>query len=196
MGEDEERHDDDERDDDERDDEVDDQEAAELDAIRSDPAKAKTTIQALHAEAAEFRRKLRKAEADLEKREREGLTEQERAVAEAEIRGRQAAEAEHGRRLLEAQLRAAGAGKLQDPGDAIRYLDVAALLEDEADERELEKAIEKLVEEKPYLAVANGAGDGKRVGVQSQGARTAPGGTKSTDADGSTWLRKAARKSD
>jgi hypothetical protein len=168
---------------------------AELEQIRTDPLAAKRTIAALHAEAAEFRRKLRKAESELEHVKTEGLSEQERAVAEAELRGRQTADAEHGRKLLEAQLRAAAAGKLQDPADAIRYLDVGALLEDDADERELEKRVAKLVEEKPYLAANGGAGgDGKRVGVQSQGARTAPGGTKETDGDSSAWLRKAVRK--
>jgi hypothetical protein len=175
---------------------TDDDDDTELEAIRSDPAAAKKTIAALHAEAAEFRRKLRKAEVELERARTEGLGEQERAVAEAELRGRQTAEAEHGRRLLEAELRAAAAGKLQDPGDAIRYLDLEGLLEDDVDERELAKRVEKLVEEKPYLAVAkDDSGGGKRVGVQSQGARTAPGGTKDADGDGSAWLRKAARKS-
>jgi hypothetical protein len=188
---DDEQHDEEQHEDEQEDEQEDDE---ELEAIRSDPAAAKKTIAALHAEAAEFRRKLRKAEADLERAKTEGLSEQERAVAEAELRGRQAAEAEAGRRLLEAELRAAAAGKLQDAGDALRYLDLDALLEAEPDERELAKAVDKLVEEKPYLAVVTKDEGGRRVGVQSQGARTKPGGTKDTDADGSAWLRKAARR--
>lgn len=194
MADDDQRHDDDEQhddDDEQHDDDVD----AELEAIRSDPAAAKKTIAALHAEAADFRRKLRKAEVELEKARTEGLSEQERAVAEAELRGRQAAEAESGRRLLEAQVLAAGAGKLRDPADAVRYLDLDGLLELDEDDRDLEKRVAKLVDEKPYLGLSdNGDSSGRRVGVQSQGARTKPGETKSADADGSAWLRKAARR--
>jgi hypothetical protein len=177
------------------DDETTEDDEEELEAIRADPATAKKTIAALSTEAGDYRRKLRKAELELERVQTEGLSEQERVVAEAELRGRQAAEAEHGRRLLEAQLRAAAAGKLQDPADALRYLDLEALLDEELDDRELAKRVDRLVVEKPYLAVANGDAGGKRVGVRSQGARTAPGGTKEADADGSAWLRKAARKS-
>jgi len=183
------QHDDDQHDDDQRDDAADD----ELEAIKSDPALAARTIKALKGEAAETRRKLRKAEQDLEKAKTEGLSEKERELAEAEQRGRAAALAEHGRRLLEAQVLAAAAGKLQDPGDAVRYLDLEGLLELDEDERDLGKRIDKLVDEKPYLGVvANG--DRGKVGVQSQGARTAPGGTKAADSDGSAWLRKAAKR--
>jgi hypothetical protein len=191
---DDEQHDDETTEDDQHDDETTEDDEEELEAIRSDPASARKTIKALSTEAGDYRRKLRKAELELERARTEGLSEQERAVAEAELRGRQEASAEHGRKLLEAQLRAAAAGKLQDPGDALRYLDLEALLDEELDDRELAKRVDRLVEDKPYLAVANGD-EGKRVGVRSQGARTAPGGTKEADADGSAWLRKAARKS-
>jgi hypothetical protein len=191
---DDEQHDDETTEDDQHDDETTEDDEEELEAIRSDPASARKTIKALSTEAGDYRRKLRKAELELERARTEGLSEQERAVAEAELRGRQEASAEHGRKLLEAQLRAAAAGKLQDPADALRYLDLEALLDEELDDRELAKRVDRLVEDKPYLAVANGD-EGKRVGVRSQGARTAPGGTKEADADGSAWLRKAARKS-
>src|SRR4029450_9539921 len=128
-----------------------------------------------------------KAEQDLERAKTEGLSEKERELAEAEQRGRTAALAESGRRLLEAQVLAAAAGKLQDPADAIRYLDLDAMLELDADERELPTAIDNPVEDKPYLGVADNGGTGRKTGVQSQGARTAPGGTKTSDADGNEW---------
>jgi hypothetical protein len=168
----------------------------ELEAIRTDPAAARKTMDALKTEAGDYRRRLRKAELELEQLKRASLSDQERAVAEAEARGRQTAEAEHGRRLLEAELRAAAAGKLRDPADALRYLELDDLLELDDGERELElgKRVDELVATKSYLAAANGdAGDG-RVGVRSQGARTSPGGAKSADVDGSAWLRKAARR--
>jgi hypothetical protein len=183
------QHDDDQQDDDQRDD---DQQDDELELIRNDPAGARKTITALRGEAMEARRRLRKLEGELERLKREGLSEQERAVAEAEARGREQALAEAGTKLLEAQVRAAAAGKLRDPDDAVRYLDLRELVELDEDERELGKRIDKLVEAKPYLGADNG--ERPRVGARSQGARTAPGGTKQTDADGSAWLRKAARR--
>lgn len=169
----------------------------ELEAIRTDPAAAHKTIEALKAEAADYRRRLRTTETERDELKRNGLSDQERAVAEAEARGRAAADVEHGRRLLEAEIRAAAAGKLQDPADAIRYLDLEALLE--LDERhrgaDLEKAIAKLLEDKAYLAVPNGDGpppSTRGVRRSSQGARSQPGGGTSADADGSAWLRQAA----
>jgi hypothetical protein len=164
----------------------------ELESIRSDPAGAHKTIAALKAEAADYRRRLRQAESERDDAKTASMSEQERAVAEAEKRGRQAAEAEHGRRLLEAQIRAAAAGKLRDPDDAIRYLDVDKLLELDERDRDLDKAVATLIEQKSYLA-ADTNGATPTTGVRSQGARTQPGGTRAADSDGSEWLRKAAR---
>jgi hypothetical protein len=168
-----------------------------IDEIRSDPAAAHRRMLGLQSEAGDYRRRLRDVERERDELKRAGLDDQERAVAEAEARGRQAAEEAYGRRTLEAEIRAAAAGKLQDPGDAIRYLDVAALLEldDERDrERELGKAIDKLVDDKPYLAVTNGDGPAPTRGVprSSQGARSRAGGGTSADQDGNAWMRKAA----
>jgi hypothetical protein len=197
MADDDRQHDDDQHDDDRQDDRGDDRQDDdrddELELIRTDPEGAKRTIEQLRRENVEHRRKLRKAEQDLERAKTEGLSEKERELAEAEQRGRAAAAAEHGRRLLEAQVLAAAAGKLQDPDDAVRYLDLEGLLELDEDDRELDKRIDRLVDEKPYLGVSDN-GAGRKVGVQSQGARTKPGGTKDTDVDGSAWLRKAARR--
>jgi hypothetical protein len=164
---------------------------AELEAIRSDPAAAKQTIESLKSEAAEYRRKLRKAEHELERTRTESLSDHERAVAEAEQRGRAAADAEHGRKLLEAQVLAAAAGKLRDPQDAIRYLNLEELLELDEGDRKIGDRIAELVKEKDYLAAANGDTATTR-GVRSQGARTTPGDAKASDTDGSAWLRKAA----
>jgi len=171
----------------------DDGEPDPLEAIRADPAAALRTQEALKAESADYRRRLRKIEAELETTRTASLTDQERAVAEAEQRGRDAALAENGRRLLEAQILAAGAGKLTDPGDALRHLDLEALLELEEGDRELGKRIDGLLTEKPYLAATTGNGAGAN-GVRQPGARTAPGGAKAADTDGSAWLRHAAKR--
>jgi len=165
---------------------------AELEQIRSDPAAALQTITALKAEASDWRRKLRTTEQERDDLKRAGLDEQERAVAEAEARGRAAAEEEFSRRTLEAEIRAAAAGRLQDPADAIRYLDVDALLEQDGS-ADLPKAIERLLADKPYLAVAEEPPPATRgVPRGSQGARSRPGGPSSDAADGNAWLRKAA----
>jgi hypothetical protein len=171
-----------------------------IDEIRKDPAGAFRRMLGLQSEAGDYRRRLRDVERERDELKRAGLDDQERAVAEAEARGRQAAEEAYGRRTLEAEIRAAAAGKLQDPADAIRYLDVAALLEldDERErERELGKAIDKLVDDKPYLAGTNGDGPTPTRGVprSSQGARSRAGGGTSADQDGNAWMRKAAGRS-
>jgi hypothetical protein len=165
---------------------------AELEAIRTDPALAFKTMEALKTEAGDYRRRLRNAETELEKLKTAALGDQERAVAEAKAEGKREAAAEHGRRLLEAQIRAAAAGKLRDPDDAIRYLDVDKLLELDERDRDLDKAVATLIEQKSYLA-ADTNGATPTTGVRSQGARTQPGGTRAADSDGSEWLRKAAR---
>lgn len=168
----------------------------ELELIRSDPAAARKTIEALKNEAGDYRKRLRKAETDLERLKTASMDDHERAVAEAKAEGRREAAAEAGRRLLEARVLAAAAGKLHDPHDALVHLKLDdELLELDDDElgSELGRRVDALVADKAYLAVtANG--DSGRVGVRSQGARTAPGGTKDADADGSAWLRKAARR--
>ena len=162
--------------------------------IRDDPAEAFKRMEALRSEAAALRRRLRSSEQEIEKLKRAGMDDQERVVAEAEARGREAAEQAFSRRTLEAEIRAAAAGKLQDPADAIRYLDVDELLKQDDSDRELPKAIAKLVEDKPYLAVpaTDDRQSSRGVPRTSQGARSGPGDGQSADKDGSAWLRKAA----
>lgn len=188
---DDERDERDEQNDDEQNDEGDD----ELEQIRSDPGAARKTIEALKNEAGDYRKRLRKAETDLERLKTASMDDHERAVAEAKAEGRREAAAEAGRRLLEARVLAAATGKLHDPHDALVHLkldDELLELDDGELGSELGRRVDALVADKAYLAVTNG--DAGRVGVRSQGARTAPGGTKDADADGSAWLRKAARR--
>lgn len=65
-------------------------------------------------------------------------------------------------RLIRAEVKAAAAGKLADPTDAPRFIDLAKIKvgdDGEPDAKQIKKAIEDLVKEKPYLA-ANGQGWG------------------------------------
>lgn len=171
-----------------------DDEDAALAAIRDDPAATQRLIAGLRNEAAESRRRLRDVTNERDELKRAGLSDAERIEAEAEARGRAAAEAEYARRTLEAEIRAAAAGKLQDPADAIRYLDVDDLLAMDESRRDLTKAIDGLVTDKPYLAVTNGddAKGTRGVPRKSQGVRSGPGGATSDQVDGDAWLRKAA----
>lgn len=71
-------------------------------------------------------------------------------------------------RILKAEVRAAGAKKLADPRDALRFLDLEQFEvgeDGEVDAEEIAEAIEDLIKNKPYLAAATakrfqGTGDG------------------------------------
>lgn len=61
--------------------------------------------------------------------------------------------------LVRAELRAAAAGKLRDPADALALLDVASLAGPGGaiDAAAVTAAVDQLVKDKPYLAVAEGS---------------------------------------
>lgn len=173
------------------------EEAELLEQIRADPAKAAQQVNALRSEAAEFRRKLRKAEEERDEARNASRSDSERALADAEKKGADGERGKWSRRLVEADLRSAAAGVLRDPQDAVRYVDVAALLELDEDERDLPKRVKALVAEKPYLGVegSSSSGENGRQGARSQGVRTTSASTSSAAAaDGDAWLRKAARR--
>lgn len=83
---------------------------------------------------------------------------------EAERKALQAANA----RILRSEVKAAAAGKLADPGDALRLLDIDQFEvgdDGEIDEDEIADAIDDLLKKKPYLAAQSarrfqGTGDG------------------------------------
>lgn len=114
------------------------------------------------------------------------MSEQEKAVERA--RREAAAEAQKGfnLRLKQAEVRAAAAGKLADPEDAIRFLDLDLfdVFEDgSVDKKAVEKALGDLVKAKPYLA----ASATRPAGDIDQGARGTPAGSSMND-----LLRRAA----
>ncbi|MFD4797215.1 hypothetical protein [Streptomyces anulatus] len=61
--------------------------------------------------------------------------------------------------LVRAELRAAAAGKLRDPADALALLDAASLAGPggDIDAAAVTAAVDQLVKDKPYLAVAEGS---------------------------------------
>jgi hypothetical protein len=89
------------------------------------------------------------------------------------LEAERAATAKSNERILKSEIKAAAAGKLQDPKDALAYLDLSQFEVDDdgnVDEDEIADAIKDLLEKKPYLAVAQG--DERRFkGTADGGAR-------------------------
>ena len=72
-------------------------------------------------------------------------------------------------RVLKAEIKAAAVGKMADPSDAYKFLDLDALDADDADA--IAKAVDELLEAKPYLAAKSGprfqgSGDGGAAGTK------------------------------
>lgn len=99
--------------------------------------------------------------AELEKLRNESLTGQEKAVAEARAEGRAEAMKDANRRLLHAEVRAAAAGVLADPDDAVHLLDLDQFDPDEIDRKAITAALDQLVKAKPYLSPTPGNGSGE-----------------------------------
>ncbi|MFI2367296.1 hypothetical protein [Streptomyces sp. NPDC018833] len=103
---------------------------------------------------------------ELEQRlaEKDGADEAEQLRRRAE----QNALAKANARILRAEVKAAAAGKLADPADAYKFLDLDQFEVDDdgnVDSEEVAEAIEDLIKSKPYLAAATakrfqGTGDG------------------------------------
>lgn len=97
---------------------------------------------------------LRKAQAELEKVRKANETDSEKAVREAEERGRQAALASVTTRLVSSEIRVAASPKLRDPADAEALLgDVSRFADKDGnvDAAAIGKAIDDLLKSKPYL---------------------------------------------
>lgn len=123
--------------------------------------------------------------AELERLRTASQSEQEKAIAAAKAQGATEALSKANARVLAAEVRAAAAGKLADPADASRFLDLSEFEvgdDGEVDAKAIAKAIDQLVKEKPYLGTngakrSTGSGDG--------GAR----GNGKTPPDMNAWLR-------
>jgi hypothetical protein len=125
-------------------------------------------LQAEKEKRKEAARKLREAQAELE-RLRNGDDKAAAAAAEAE----KAALAKANKRILRSEVKAAAAGRLADPTDALRLLDLDQFEvgeDGEVDEGELNDAIADLLKKKPYLA-AQQNGKPRFQGGADQGAR-------------------------
>jgi len=118
-----------------------------LDAMKAERNAAK-------AEAARVASELAALRAQVEGKEAEFQADQERRALEA------AALEKANERIKKAEIRAAAAGKLNDPADALRYLDISEFevgVDGEVDTAAVTAAIEGLVKNKPYLAAQGGS---------------------------------------
>lgn len=89
-------------------------------------------------------------------REREALSEQERAIADARRDAASEERAKWQRRVVETEARAALVGRVRiDPGKALRLLDIDALMSadnDDIDADAVRAAVDALLESEPQLA--------------------------------------------
>lgn len=138
-------------------------------------------VAALKAALANERKRFEKAERELAELRKSQMSESEKALAEARAEGRKAALGEVTERLLAAEVRAAAAAKMADPGDAVHLLDLDGLADDDGsvDSKAVAARIDALLKDKPYLAkpAAGGGGSGR----PPQGARD--GGSDAASAD-------------
>ena len=116
---------------------------------------------------------------ELEKLREASLSEAEKAVAEAEKRGRTAALTEVSQRLAAAEIKAALTGIVKDPADIVGDLNLAKFVTADGDVDA--KAVTALKDR--YAALAP-----TRVADLKQGAHPAPPAAF----NGNDWLRKAA----
>lgn len=134
---------------------------------------------ALEAERASRRaaeKRARDFEAELTRIRESSMSEQEKAVEAARREARAEAGKAFNTRLVQAEMRAAAAGKLSDPEDAIRFLDLETFAVDDdgqVDNKAIAKALDELLKAKPYLA----ASATRPTGTADQGARGSGAGS-------------------
>ena len=119
-----------------------------LDAMKAERNQAKTDAAAAKAETETLKAQIAGRETE-HKATVEAQRLRDEARTEADKRANQ--------RILAAEVRATAAGKLADPADALRYLDLSTFdVKDdgETDSAAIAKAVDDLIKNKPYLAAA------------------------------------------
>lgn len=137
-----------------------------LDAMKAERNTARQELRDVRAQLAELQAQV----------EAQGRPPEEQALEAARREAREAAMQEANARLVAAEIRAAAAGKLNDPQDALRLLDLSSFDvagDGTIDAEAIGEAIDDLVKKKPYLAP-------QRAGFGG----SADGGTRNADASG------------
>jgi hypothetical protein len=160
------------------------------------PEQLKAALRETRREAASYRRKLRDTERERDELRGKTQTEQERAIADAVKAREEELTAEHRKTLIGLHVKAHAAAKFEDPADALRFVDVSEFddLDEDKLDRAIERALDEVLESKPYLA-KDGDGGGERdrgrKRVPSPGPRGEGGGRREGETD--DWLRRRAR---
>jgi len=152
-----------------------------------DPAKLKSLFdkkkqenKSLRTRATSAEERATKAEKELATYQQQTMTDTEKMIEAAKKEATEEVDARYQVLLKTERLRARSAGKVNDPDDAIRLLDLDALSLD--DEEGMDKAIDALIKQKPYLAAKY------TVPTIDQGPQ---GKEVQGKEDGNTWLRRA-----
>jgi len=149
-------------------------------------------VKKLKATLAAERRARVAAEREATKLRDEHATDADRAIAAARDEGRREAMGQVGARMVEAEVRAAAGGRLADPADAVRLLEVGSFIDDDTgdiDRDAIAAAIDELVEAKPYLKAGASGRNGSPPPPAPQGTRPGP----AVEGDGDAFLRRVAR---
>lgn len=105
--------------------------------------------------AAEARREAAALKAELETLRTSQMSDQDKAIKAAKAEGAAEVSAKFATQVLHSEVRVAAAGKLADPSDAVRLLDLARFKvadDGTVDSAAITSAIDELVKSKPYLA--------------------------------------------
>lgn len=153
---------------------------------RKAKADAERKAKAAEKRATELEKKLQERE-DADKSDSEKAL--EKARKEAAEEATKAATAKTNHRILAAEIKAAAGGKLSDPADAVRLLDLDDFTvsdDGEVDDKAITAAIDQLLKDKPYLA---GKASGKPTGSADGGGK--PSGDSTDVTPGTGRLRHA-----
>lgn len=121
----------------------------------------KAAIKAERTARAAAERENKELKKRLDKLEEANLNEVERAIKQARDEAASEAVATANKRIIQAEVKVAAGGKLSDPADAIRFLDLDQFTVDDdgnVDTDAISSAIDELVKGKPYLAADPAAG--------------------------------------
>jgi len=138
----------------------------------------KKAIDAMKAERNAARKEVADAKAEVERLK--AAAEGREAEWKAEQDARLAADQRFNQRILNAEVKAAATGKLSDPADALKFLDLTQFEvndDGDVDAAAIEAAISALIESKPYLAAESTT---RFQGSADAGARNAAGVTQLT----------------
>lgn len=155
-----------------------------------EPGKRALTAEREARKAAE--KAAKEYEQQLQELREQSMSDQERALEKARREAAEAARSEERGRLLgqlaETQVRAAASGVMANPALATKLLDVNDFLTDDGqvDESAVQQAVNKLVEDEPYLRAS-----ATRPVSADQGVRGAHAGSVATS-DMNAMLRRAA----